>query len=362
MLAPLGSWVVFTLALVLASAGVGKWRAPGAASSWGRAAAVGELVLSGAAILLPGRAATVALAVVFAAFGLVHLASRRAADRDCGCLGEQAPASPGRAAAMTATSALAAAAVASLDPHVALWQVGHRPAVQGILALAAALPGALLWRRAFTGRRLPMDRLSVRLVDVSAAWLERRLSRRTMLQRLAVGGSALLVAPLRFLLYPGSALAAVVPGDCSTGLCTDGYTVFCCEINQGANSCPEGTFVGGWWMCTDYPGRRLCSAQGVRYYIDCNRTPGTQFPGGCRCGGDSCSHRRQACNVFRYGQCNTHVQGVTEVVCRVVLCENPSGVPDLGCGNSLAVDNATCGHDVSCLEPFAVPVGGASGV
>jgi hypothetical protein len=110
-------------------------------------------------------------------------------------------------------------------------------------------------------------------VNGSASFLEHRLSRRTALVRIAVAGSALCVAPLRYLLYPGSALAAILPGDCSGGLCTDGYTAFCCEINQGLNSCPSGTYPGGWWMCTDYAGRRLCSDVGVRYYVDCNAIP-----------------------------------------------------------------------------------------
>ncbi len=44
-------------------------------------------------------------------------------------------------------------------------------------------------------------------------------------------GLALAVAPLRYLLYPISALAAIDPGSCGGGLSTDGYTAFCCEIN-----------------------------------------------------------------------------------------------------------------------------------
>ena len=137
----------------------------------------------------------------------------------------------------------------------------------------------------------------------------RGVSRRSALTRIAVAGSALAVAPVRYLLYPGTALGVVVPGRCRDGLCTDGYTAFCCEIHQGLNTCPVGTFVGGWWMCTDYRGHQLCQGSGVRYYVDCNNLPGRPFPGGCRCANDDCSHRRQACNVFRYGQCNTTSAG-----------------------------------------------------
>jgi hypothetical protein len=70
-----------------------------------------------------------------------------------------------------------------------------------------------------------------------------------------------------------------------------------------------------------------------------------------------------ACNVFRYGQCNVHVPGVTEVVCRMVVCENPSRIPGLNCNASLAVDNAVCDHDAPCLKhPPAIELAGAGGV
>jgi hypothetical protein len=128
------------------------------------------------------------------------------------------------------------------------------------------------------------------------------------------------------------------------------------------NSCPAGSYPAGWWMCTDYAGHQLCSEQGVRYYVDCNRVPGKPFPGGCHCANDSCAHRRVACNMFRYGQCNTHIGGVTEVVCRMVVCENPSSITHLNCSSSLAVDDAVCGHEAPCLEPPAVELTVAGGV
>ncbi len=45
-----------------------------------------------------------------------------------------------------------------------------------------------------------------RLVSVASRLLERRTSRRGVLIRVAIGGSALAVAPLRYLLRPQSAL------------------------------------------------------------------------------------------------------------------------------------------------------------
>ena len=59
------------------------------------------------------------------------------------------------------------------------------------------------------------------------------MSRRTALVRIAVAGSALCVAPLRYLLYPGSAIAAIVPATAVAGLCTDGYAAVCSLIRRG---------------------------------------------------------------------------------------------------------------------------------
>jgi hypothetical protein len=113
-----------------------------------------------------------------------------------------------------------------------------------------------------------------RLVDAISARLERRMSRRSAIARAAVAGSALAVAPVRYLVRPGTAWAVIDPNSCSGGLCTDGYTAFCCEIERGRNTCPNGTYIAGWWKCTSYRGGGLCHREGVRYYIDCNRIPG----------------------------------------------------------------------------------------
>jgi hypothetical protein len=189
-----------------------------------------------------------------------------------------------------------------------------------------------------------------RLTDGAAGLLERRTSRRGVLSRAALAASALAVAPLRYLLRPGTAWAAISPSDCSSGLCTDGYTAFCCEINRGRNTCPKHTYVAGWWKCSAYRGGGLCDPQGVRYYVDCNRIPGDDFPGGCQCAKGSCSHRRVDCNHFRYGQCNTQVSGTTEVACRLVVCENPSRIEHFHCNSSVKYDDSTCGHEAGCLD------------
>src|SRR5207248_9888695 len=96
---------------------------------------------------------------------------------------------------------------------------------------------------------------------------EKRTSSGGAIARAAVAGSALAVAPVRYLVRPGTAWAVIGPGNCSRGLCTDGYTAFCCEIEHGLNTCPQGTYVAGWWKCTNYRGGGLCHEQGVRYIL-----------------------------------------------------------------------------------------------
>lgn len=192
--------------------------------------------------------------------------------------------------------------------------------------------------------------------------LERRSSRRGLLARAAVAGSAFAVAPVRYLVRPGTAWGVLRPEGCPPGsLCQDGYTAFCCEIEHGDNRCPDGTYVAGWWKCTDYRGSGLCSDQGYRYYVDCNRTPGAHFPGGCQCANQDCRERRVDCNTFRYGQCNTQVHGTTEVACRLVVCQHPGQIPGFHCNNTEMIDDNTCAHEAGCLKGLAVPVHGGGG-
>ena len=78
-----------------------------------------------------------------------------------------------------------------------------------------------------------------------------------------------------FLLRPVSAQALVNCVNCNSGSrCCDGYTEFCCTINDGVNACPSNTFIGGWWKCTNNAGAGACHKEGVRFYIDCNIKPG----------------------------------------------------------------------------------------
>jgi uncharacterized membrane protein len=344
--------VLITLAWVLIIAAVAKFPS---------ATGVAELLLAGAVVAVPSRPAAIAITVVFSGFAATHLRRLRQGVDECECFGQPTrPQSSARAGVMTAGSAILALVVAIAKPPTLARLAPAHPADAAVVVLAALL-AAYAWRFAFRARSLRPADAAERLVTSSALFLERRLSRRTLLSQVALVGSALAVAPVRYLLYPGTALAAISPGDCAGGACTDGYTAFCCQINAGSNTCPEGTYPGGWWMCTDYAGRRLCAEEGVRYYVDCNALPAAEFPGGCTCAGGSCENQRVACNIFRYGQCNTQIAGTTAVVCRMVVCENPGSIPDLNCSYSLAVDDAVCGQDTPCLEPPAIQLVGAGG-
>jgi hypothetical protein len=354
-------------AILLLWAGVSKLAGPG----WPRR--VTGLVEAGvgvAVLLGPGRVVAAMLAGVFVVFVLVHTRGARIGDVSCDCFGEQERVGAIRAATLTGVVALLAAGAAAVGSP-SMREVASQHGTALAWCPAAALVLAFAWRIAFGGTAS-----LARVADVSGMLLERGVTprtqgvggdlieRRSFLLRVVVVGSALATAPLRYVLYPGSALAAVIgPWDCDGGSCSDGYTGFCCEINEGGvNACPTGSFAGGWWMCTDYAGRKLCSDQGVRYYVDCNALPGLGFPGGCRCGQDSCTNRRINCNVFRYGQCNTNIEGTTAVVCRMVVCENPSRISDLHCSSAVSVDDAVCGQEAGCLEPPAVELAGAGGV
>ena len=182
--------------------------------------------------------------------------------------------------------------------------------------------------------------ITVRVVDrLGRALGGNGLSRRRFLGRVAVVGSALAIGPVRYTLKPGTAYAQVC-GDGSS--CSSGWTAFCCTVNDGANTCPPGSYAAGWWRIDNSP---FCMGR-ARYVIDCNRSPSARCS--CRCADDPCDQRRVCCNNFRYGQCNTQVAGVTEVVCRVVTCIAPWEW-DPACNRTVRVDNRTRSHNSRCL-------------
>lgn len=182
---------------------------------------------------------------------------------------------------------------------------------------------------------------TLRLVDRLAALITRRpATRRGFLATATVAGAALATNPWGYLTRPQSAYAATCGTDSS---CSSGYSVFCCTINKGHNTCPPNTFVGGWWKAD----RSSYCGGAARYYIDCNAWP--SHPRRCHCNQTTCDHRLVACNVFRYGQCNTDVPAVTAVVCRQISCRPPWELYPHQCGRSSATDNNTAGHTAPCL-------------
>jgi hypothetical protein len=371
-----GTGFLTMLAVVLAWAGASKIRHPEPArralvALGAPATAVSALVLAAAelgiavlALVVPSGVSGVVLAGFFACLALAAgLLARKGHDAGCGCFGELQDRPPGRThVVVNLVAAVGAGVVAFRSPPSLVELVRAEPGA-AVVVLAMACVGAMIWRLVSTGRGAPAAApASERLVSASAMFLEEHISRRSALVRIAVAGSAFCIAPMRYLLYPGSALAVIVPSSCDGGECTDGYTAFCCEINAGLNECPSGTFPGGWWMCTDYRGRQLCASQGVRYYVDCNALPGRPYPGGCACANNSCANRRVNCNIFRYGQCNTHIGGTTAVVCRMVTCQSPGSIPALNCSSSVSVDDAVCAHEAPCLQAPALELAGAGGV
>jgi hypothetical protein len=187
------------------------------------------------------------------------------------------------------------------------------------------------------------------LVAKAAGALERRSSRRGFLVGSAMVGSAVAVARLAPMVRTGSPYTFIT--DCGGGLCTDGYTEFCCTINNGVNACPPDSFPGGWWRA-DFSS--FCN--GTRYYIDCMqfccgpRTGFGFFCAGCsecRCA-DGCDTRRVYCNYFRYGQCYQLIVASGPIACRVVLCTPPYAL-DPACSPAAAVDNSTAEHTSPCL-------------
>lgn len=187
------------------------------------------------------------------------------------------------------------------------------------------------------GERVPF---TVRVVDrFGEALGGAGLSRRRFLGRAAIVASALTVNPLQYVLRPLPAYASLC-GDAAS--CSGGWTAFCCTVNDGANTCPQGSFAAGWWKIDSSP---FCRDD-PRYIVDCNRSPGASCS--CRCADDPCDTRRVCCNNFRYGQCNTQIDGVTEIVCRVVTCA-PPWEWDPACGRTARTDNRTRSHNSRCL-------------
>jgi hypothetical protein len=206
------------------------------------------------------------------------------------------------------------------------------------------------------------------LVSRTTRALERGTSRRGFLVGSAMVGSAVAVGvAIDWAAKPGSAYNHIT--DCASGFCTDGYTEFCCAVNNGFNACPPDSFPGGWWRADS---SSFC-AGGTRYYIDCMQfccgPPKNYCQGGycfcegcqeCRCAGD-CNTRRVYCNYFRYGQCHQEIPTSGPIACRVVSCVPPYNVADNACSPAPAVDNSTAEHAANCSVNIDPPTTSSPG-
>ncbi len=197
------------------------------------------------------------------------------------------------------------------------------------------------------------------LAAKAASLLDSRTDRRGFLAKVAVVGSAVVASPIAYATRPTSAYAQIcgcgnLSCDCGSQCC-NGYTEFCCVIH-GSNTCPPGTFLGGWWKAD---GSTYCS--GARYYMDCNALCSCGCGGGssfcgpscdgltCQCAGDNCNNMRAGCNTFRYGQCNQQIGCCGRILCRVVTCTPPWEI-DASCSTTTFVDDNTAEQNAPCLQ------------
>jgi hypothetical protein len=213
------------------------------------------------------------------------------------------------------------------------------------------------------------------VVEHASRFLEKHLSRRSFLVRGTFAATALAVTPKRYVLEPGTAYEAFCGepqcgnANCSCGsACCEGFSTFCCTINNGYNYCPEGSVVGGWWAAAD---STFCG-NGTRYYIDCNGVChcdtgcGDYYMNGdtfcdfgcdgldCKCQGDNCDNWVESCFQFRYGQCNTDVGCTGRIICRMVSCVAPWKL-DFDCGSSYMWDSGTAEMNAPCNTSVPEP-------
>ena len=184
--------------------------------------------------------------------------------------------------------------------------------------------------------------------------------RRSFLAQTAVVGSALVVDPQGLRAHPGNAptpaSAARTPRPAA------GYTVFCCTVNNGVNACPPGTLHRRL-----VEGRRL-----VLVLRSATATSSTATPRCSKCttgcSGDNicdkqvlellaaasgstatCDQRRDCCNAFRYGQCNTQVQ-VQRRRAPAAWSAASRRTSGTNCTTTSLSDNATAEHNAPCLQ------------
>ena len=175
-----------------------------------------------------------------------------------------------------------------------------------------------------------LQKAAGRATDTAANFMMQRTSRRGLLVRATIVGSALALGPVRYLMRPGTAWAySTTCTSCTSGLCySSSNSAFCCTI-YGTNACPSGTSACGWWRCCI---STLYCSSGYRYFIDCC--------GGCgtgHCVNDSCGDRKTCCYPKSWDNCT----GTGTIQCRAVLCVMPNQVYS-NCDTNIQTENTCC--------------------
>ena len=267
---------------------------------------------------------------VFAGF-VVLISMRHGALSSCGCFGTPDTPATWLHAAINMFLAASALVVALDRPGADIVSVLRAQPWRGIPMLAAVGVGTWLVVLAFStmaqlSRGPPhlgaaCGRItSMTVVERASMFLERRLSRRSFINRSAFVGSAVVAGSgvdLMLSQGPPTAPCENYAGsdvcDCGSTCCS-GYSEFCCTINGGYNYCPTGTIMAGWWKADN---SSYCG--GPRYYMDCNALCGCGCPSGsgfcapgcdgvnCGCALGNCNNFVSGCFQFRYGQCNQDV-------------------------------------------------------
>ena len=343
-----------------------------------RAGAAAEALIGAVAFFIPRpfpAALVCASYLGFAAY-VAYVRQRRGPLATCGCFGQPDTPATWLHVAINVVLATAAGVVAAQSNDVSTLRSVLTTQPWGGLPLlligavgvwltyqALALLPTLDRRPTAPGRSEIMT-LSTTLVERSSSFLERRLSRRNVINRSAFVGSAVAVgAGLDLALKPGTAYGQICEcgnAGCGCGsTCCSGFTDFCCSVT-GFNFCPSNTMMGGWWMADN---SSYCD--GPRYYMDCNATcscdngcsggfpfcePGCDLTGGCGCGPNGCDSFLTSCLQFRYGQCNQDIPCMGRIVCRVVACVPPWTI-DPTCTTAVAVDNGTAEQNEPCWTP-----------
>jgi len=152
------------------------------------------------------------------------------------------------------------------------------------------------------------------IVSRAAGAFSTRTSRRSFLLRISLIGSALAVAPVRFLMRPESAWGVVTraltcdcpPGSgctCGSSTCCDDQTsTFCCSLGYtNGPACPVGHACGYWY----------CSSTGY-FYLDCCSSDCGSI--GCKCAGGNCGNRKECCYDVEWTNCD---QTTGKIICRI---------------------------------------------